>query len=86
MVDLANALVAIYDGSTGGTKNCIEYADRKGLPKIIKAPVSQESILADEKQDDDKDSCADMCECDACYLAGADSDYEYQTRKAETGN
>ena len=42
MVDLADALVAIWDGSPGGTRNCVQYADLKGLPKIISAPVGGE--------------------------------------------
>ena len=34
MVDNADVLVGVWDGSTGGTYNCIEYARHKGI-KII---------------------------------------------------
>jgi uncharacterized phage-like protein YoqJ len=32
MVDRADKLVALWDGSWGGTFNCIEYARKKGVP------------------------------------------------------
>jgi uncharacterized phage-like protein YoqJ len=34
MVDHGRLLVALWDGTTGGTANCVEYADRKG--KLVK--------------------------------------------------
>lgn len=30
MVDRCQRLIAVYDGSTGGTANCVDYAERKG--------------------------------------------------------
>jgi uncharacterized phage-like protein YoqJ len=35
MVDHADLLIAVWDGSTGGTGNCVRYAQSKGI-KIIK--------------------------------------------------
>lgn len=32
MVDSANALCALWDGSKGGTDNCVKYAKRRGVP------------------------------------------------------
>lgn len=32
MVDHANFVVAVWDGSNGGTKNCVDYAIKKKLP------------------------------------------------------
>ena len=34
MVNHANAVVAIWDGSDGGTANCVEYARRKKVPML----------------------------------------------------
>lgn len=32
MVDSADMMLALWDGSTGGTANCIKYAEKKGVP------------------------------------------------------
>lgn len=32
MVDRCQRLIALWDGSTGGTANCIRYAESKGVP------------------------------------------------------
>lgn len=32
MVDRAHVMLALWDGSWGGTFNCIQYASRKGVP------------------------------------------------------
>src|SRR3546814_19330873 len=32
MVDHADGVVALWDGSTGGTANCVAYADKVGKP------------------------------------------------------
>ena len=34
MVDKANTLIAVWDGSNGGTGNCVHYAEKKGV-KIV---------------------------------------------------
>ena len=34
MVDKCNVLLSVYDGTSGGTKNCIDYAKKKGVPVI----------------------------------------------------
>jgi uncharacterized phage-like protein YoqJ len=31
MVDRCKAVIALWDGSGGGTKNCVDYAQRKGV-------------------------------------------------------
>lgn len=30
MVDLADKVIAVWDGSKGGTYNCVKYAEKKG--------------------------------------------------------
>ena len=32
MVDRADRMLALWDGSFGGTCNCLAYADKKGVP------------------------------------------------------
>lgn len=34
MVDHCDALVAIWDGSSGGTENCVNYAKDQGVPMV----------------------------------------------------
>lgn len=34
MVDDCDSLLALWDGSSGGTKNCLDYARKKGKPYI----------------------------------------------------
>lgn len=38
MVDRADVVVAVYDGSRGGTANCIEYARAQGKPVLLLDP------------------------------------------------
>jgi uncharacterized phage-like protein YoqJ len=35
MVDNAHIVLALWDGSSGGTGNCIKYANRKSVNKPI---------------------------------------------------
>ena len=41
LVDVASKLVCVWDGSPSGTKNCIEYADSKGVGLI---PINPKTI------------------------------------------
>jgi len=34
LVDHADLLVALWDGSEGGTASCVQYAEKKGLPIV----------------------------------------------------
>jgi uncharacterized phage-like protein YoqJ len=34
MVDHCDLLIAVFDGSTGGTKNCMDYAEKQGKETI----------------------------------------------------
>lgn len=34
MVDHSKAVIALWDGSSGGTKNCVDYVNRKGVPMV----------------------------------------------------
>lgn len=38
MVDRIDELLAIYNGTPGGTKNCIDYAKKLGKPITIICP------------------------------------------------
>jgi uncharacterized phage-like protein YoqJ len=38
MVDCADCVLGVYDGSSGGTANCLEYARRRGKNTIIINP------------------------------------------------
>lgn len=40
MVDHADAVVAIWDGTTGGTANCVGYARSKGVPMVRIDPTT----------------------------------------------
>lgn len=40
MVDLCDELIAVWDGSSGGTCNCVSYAKDKGCKVNIMAPKS----------------------------------------------
>ena len=42
MVDRSNTLIAVYGGGTGGTKNTIEYAQRRGLQIVTISPETGE--------------------------------------------
>lgn len=42
MVDRADCVLAIWDGSEGGTANCVRYADKSGKPVTIIDPVDLE--------------------------------------------
>jgi uncharacterized phage-like protein YoqJ len=35
MVDNADELLALWNGSSGGTANCVRYAERRCVPKVI---------------------------------------------------
>lgn len=42
LVDVVRKLICVWDGSPSGTKNCIEYADSKGIGLIPINPVTVE--------------------------------------------
>ena len=42
MVDRSNTLIAVYGGGAGGTKNTIEYAQRRGLQIVTISPETGE--------------------------------------------
>ncbi len=44
IVDNCDLLVACYDGTPGGTKNCIDYAIKKSLPTVIIDPLTRKMI------------------------------------------
>ena len=39
MVDRCDLLIGVWDGSPGGTFNCLKYCDKKGKPKYIITPT-----------------------------------------------
>lgn len=43
LVDHASLLIAMYDGSAGGTRYTVEYALRRGL-EVVDIPISRESV------------------------------------------
>ena len=38
MVDHSNLLIAVWDGSSGGTSNCVAYAKKIGLQIVLFNP------------------------------------------------
>lgn len=42
MVDNSDKVIAVFDGSKGGTGNCVEYIKKVGKPLIIVDPVKKE--------------------------------------------
>lgn len=42
MVDHATVIVAVWDGTAGGTKNCVLYAKKKELPLVRINPKTRE--------------------------------------------
>jgi uncharacterized phage-like protein YoqJ len=40
IVDHCNLLVAYWDGSDGGTANCVKYADKKRIETVIFNPIT----------------------------------------------
>ena len=42
MVDRSDTLIVIYGGEAGGTKNTIEYAQRRGLQIVTISPETGE--------------------------------------------
>ena len=36
MVDRSNRVIAYYNGTPGGTKNTIDYAEKKGIEVVVK--------------------------------------------------
>lgn len=45
MVDRSNTLIAVYVGGKGGTKNTLEYAQRRGLQIVIISPQTSEAQI-----------------------------------------
>ena len=39
MVDLSEKVIAVFDGTNGGTKNCVDYAKKKNKDIILIEPV-----------------------------------------------
>ena len=39
MVDLSEKVIAVFDGTKGGTKNCVDYAKKKNKDIILIEPV-----------------------------------------------
>ena len=39
MVDRADLVLALWDGASGGTGNCVQYARQKGVPVIVLDPA-----------------------------------------------
>ena len=39
MVDISTEILAIWDGTPSGTKNCVDYAKKKNKKVIIKNPI-----------------------------------------------
>lgn len=42
MVDEADKIFAVWDGTSGGTKNCIDYAKKKNKPILVTNPITKE--------------------------------------------
>lgn len=42
MIDNSNAVIAVWDGSPGGTANNIKYAEAKERPVLVIDPVKRE--------------------------------------------
>jgi uncharacterized phage-like protein YoqJ len=42
MVDNSNAMIAVWDGSPGGTANTVKYAQAKERPVLVIDPVKRE--------------------------------------------
>ena len=49
MVDLADRVIAVWDGSKGGTANCVKYAEKVGKEIIRIEPYNREYIVGGEK-------------------------------------
>lgn len=45
MIDNSNEVVALFDGSSGGTKNCILYAETKNVPIFNMWSIWKENYL-----------------------------------------
>ena len=43
MVDRADMMIAVWDGTTGGTHNCIKYAIKKSVPIFRIDPLTHET-------------------------------------------
>lgn len=75
MVDLAAMVIAVWDGSTGGTGNCVKYAAKCGKEivvikpdKVIDARLSLGESSACEAYDSVTANCAlSNALCDGCY-------------------
>lgn len=42
MVDRANEIIAVWDGTSGGTGNCVRYAQNKGVTVNVIPPVNKD--------------------------------------------
>ena len=47
MMDNSEAVIVVWDGTTGGTKNCVDYALKQKKPILVIDPVKkfQEWVL-----------------------------------------
>ena len=49
MVDLADRVIVVWDGSKGGTANCVKYAENVGKKIIRIEPQNRECIVGGKK-------------------------------------
>jgi precorrin-6x reductase len=50
MIDCADIVIAVWDGSTGGTKNAVDYAEESGLKIIFIDPNDFDAEVEVEKK------------------------------------
>jgi len=44
MVDRSQAVIAVWDGTKGGTANCVSYATKKGKPVLLIQPEAKAQV------------------------------------------
>ena len=60
MVDLADKVIAVWDGSNGGTANCVKYANAQGKNIIRLYPEDYEKTAYKPDQEMSDEDCFDM--------------------------
>lgn len=43
LIEENDRLIALWDGTPGGTKNCVDYAKKKGKPVIYMNPKTMQT-------------------------------------------
>jgi hypothetical protein len=88
MAKYGEALIAIWDGKSRGTKNMIEEATKRNLPVyVLRTDEDRLATLEDALEFDKKRNYTYTCNCHTCYpISALDSSSVFMRLCPECGN